>query len=441
MLSIGKLIAGGAEYYLDTVARGAEEYYLGAGEVPGRWVGAGSAQLGLEGEVTGTALRRVLDGHDKSGRPLLAGQAAKRMPGFDCTFNAPKSVSLMFALGSDEVRRQVRSAHDSAVDAALAVLEAEACRVRRGRGGVRGEAADGFVAAAFRHRTSRSGDPHLHTHVVVANLTRSTTDGRWSTLDGRQLYAWSRTAGFLYEAHLRAELTGRLGVGMDDDRRRLVAGAADLAGIPRRVIDHFSRRRRDIVERMAEVGSYGGHAAQIATYATRSAKDTTVPYPVLKDGWIERAARFGLDPAALDGLCDRTDRQAPSRDSISTDSLYLRLDAPNGLTAHRATFNRRDVIRHICERLTSGASVDDVVVLSDDYLRSRSVIALVEPGSERIRRADGRSAPIPTDQQRWTTPDMMETERLLIGMATKPIRDRARFGRSLRPTPRVSVRG
>lgn len=80
-------------------------------------------------------------------------------------------------------------------------------------------------------------------------------------------------------------------------------------------------------------------------------------------------------------------------------------------------------------------------LLSDDYLRSRSVIALVEPGSERIRRADGRSAPIPTDQQRWTTPDMMETERLLIGMATKPIRDRARFGRSLRPTPRVSVRG
>lgn len=55
------------------------------------------------------------------------------MPGFDCTFNAPKSVTLMFALGSDEVRRHVSAARDAAVDAALAILETEACRVRRGR--------------------------------------------------------------------------------------------------------------------------------------------------------------------------------------------------------------------------------------------------------------------------------------------------------------------
>ena len=187
MLSIGKLAPGRADYYLDAVAKGTEEYYVGSGEAPGRWVGRGAEQLGLAGEVDGRTLRAVLAGHDLAGTSLLARQGPKRMPGYDCTFNAPKSVTLMFALGSVETRRQVREAHETAVDAALAVLEDEACRVRRGRGGAHVRPGDGFVAAAFRHRTSRSGDPHLHTHVVIANLARSESDGRWTTLDGRQL--------------------------------------------------------------------------------------------------------------------------------------------------------------------------------------------------------------------------------------------------------------
>jgi conjugative relaxase-like TrwC/TraI family protein len=197
VLSIGKLSPGRADYYLDIVARGAEEYYVGSGEAPGRWVGRGARRLGLAGDVDGSDLRHVLAGRDGSGIALLGRQGPQRMPGFDCTFNAPKSVTLLFALGSDEARRQVRAAHDAAVDAALAVLETEACRVRRGRGGTDVLPGEGFVAAAFRHRTSRSGDPHLHTHVVVANLARSAADGRWTALDGRQLYVWCRTAGFL----------------------------------------------------------------------------------------------------------------------------------------------------------------------------------------------------------------------------------------------------
>lgn len=134
--------------------------------------------------------------------PLLS-ECSPCTGAFDCTFTAPKSVTLLFALGSTEVRREVGTAHDAAVDAALAVYEAEAARVRRGRGGKQVLQADGFVAAAFRHRTSRAGDPHLHTHVVVANMAHAPSDDRWTTLDGRQLYACCRTTGFLYEAHLR----------------------------------------------------------------------------------------------------------------------------------------------------------------------------------------------------------------------------------------------
>lgn len=414
MLSIGKLSPGRAGYYLDTVARGAEEYYLGAGEAPGRWVGHGAALLDLGGEVDGQDLSHVLAGRNPNGEPMLGRQGPDRMPGFDCTFNAPKSVTLLFALGSNEVRHEVRAAHQAAVDAALDVFEAEACRVRRGRGGAQVLPGEGFLAAAFRHRTSRAGDPHLHTHVVVANLAHSESDGRWSALDGRQLYAWCRTAGFLYEAHLRAELTGRLGVQWGPVRN----GIADVAGIPRRVIEHFSQRRHQITDRMAELGSHGGHAAQVATYATRPAKDTTIPYVNLVASWTARAVSVGLDDQTLAAACDRVARQLPARDEIDVDQLYRRLDAPDGLTEHRASFDRRAVIRQVCAELSVGASANDVVALADDYLQSRHVVALAEAGSERIRRTDGRSAPIPTDTQRWTTPDMLRVERLLVRMAT-----------------------
>ena len=93
--------------------------------------------------------------------------------GFDLVFSPPKSVSLLHALGDEETRRAVNEAHLSAWQAALGYLEDEACVTRRGRNGVHREHAGGFVAAAYQHRTSRAQDPHLHTHVIVANMAQS----------------------------------------------------------------------------------------------------------------------------------------------------------------------------------------------------------------------------------------------------------------------------
>ena len=85
--------------------------------------------------------------------------------------------------------------------------------VRRGaeRWGTRRMIADGFVAAQFPHRTSRLGDPHLHWHVLVANMARG-IDGRWSALDGTALYRPQRTVGVLFQTAMRRELTAALGV-------------------------------------------------------------------------------------------------------------------------------------------------------------------------------------------------------------------------------------
>ena len=157
-------------------------------------------------------------------------QGAPKVPGFDVTFCAPKSVSLLFALGEPEASNEVRNAADAAVAASMSVFEAEAARARRGQGGRERHQAEGFVGAAFRHRTSRAGDPHLHTHVVLANLVYCADDQRWSALDARAAVRVGQTVGHLYEAQLRGELTRRLGVAWGPMRN----GIADIAGISAR---------------------------------------------------------------------------------------------------------------------------------------------------------------------------------------------------------------
>ena len=177
VLSIGKLGRGQENYYLETVAKGVEDYYVGRGEAPGRWLGSMTSELGLDGRVSAEHLRQVLAGVDPTSGGRFARGGEHRVPGFDLTFCAPKSVSVLWGLGDRDISAAVRAAHDTSVDAAVQYLEDQACWSRRGTNGFVKLPGDGFVAAAFRHRTSRAGDPHLHTHVVVSNATRS-ADGR-----------------------------------------------------------------------------------------------------------------------------------------------------------------------------------------------------------------------------------------------------------------------
>ena len=252
VLNIGVLGPGSEQYYLGSVPLGAEDYYLG-GEVPGRWVGHGAEIVGLGGEVAGEALTELLADRDPRTGATLGCGSNRRVPAFDLTFSTPKSVSVLFGLSEPHVAVAVRDAHESAVDAALDYLERHAVWSRRGRNGIDQVVGDGLVGAAFRHRTSRAGDPHLHTHVLVANTVRG-PDGNWRTLDFRHVYAHAKTAGYLYEAHLRHLLSERLGLAWRPVRN----GTAELAGITDTVTRAFSTRRREIEAAMAARGETSG---------------------------------------------------------------------------------------------------------------------------------------------------------------------------------------
>ena len=422
MLSLGKLAPGQQQYYLDTVARGAEEYYTGAKEAPGEWHGTASVRLGLSGEVDADKLGAVLaHEHPRTGEPLTRSRSHPQVAGFDATFSAPKSVSLLYALGDPEISNQVRNAHDVAVNAAFGVLEDHASVGRRGRGGLVKVTGDGFVAAGFRHRTSRAAEPQLHTHVVIANLVHAPADGRWTALDARPLYRWSRPVGFLYEAQLRWELTRRLGVAWGPVHN----GIADVAHIPTGAIEAFSTRRRQIVEHLALHGESGGRAAQIAAYATRAAKDPEATAENLVDGWRAKAKTHGLDHHVLAAaLHQQRLSDPPAPGSPSAEDLYVQLASPDGLTSRRSTFGRAEVLEAICDRLPGGGRVVDIVALADAFLASQHVISIGPPrpassGTDRTMAATDGSV------ERWTTPEMVATEDRLLGLVAQSQQEQA----------------
>ena len=374
MLNVGKLAAGpgAGRYYVDRVAQGREDYYAGEGEAPGTWLGGGAASLGLSGEVSEQGIVRLLEARDPgTGDPLRRPLASGAVAGFDLTFRAPKSVGVLFAVAEPEVVREIVGAHEAAVEQALAYMEREACRARRGQAGATVVDGRGFVAAAFRHRSSRAGDPLLHTHVVVANMTQA-ADERWTALDGRPVFRHAKTAGYLYQAALRAGLTERLQVRWTEVER----GTADVAGVPRGVIDHFSRRRAEILDHMAARGEHSARAAQVATLETRRSKEYSVPVERLRSEWRARAAEHGLDRFRL----RRVFRQPPER--ATRDRLVERLEGPHGLTREQSRFTRRDVVQAFAEAARSGAGVVEIERDATAFLARAEVVALPSEASE-----------------------------------------------------------
>ncbi len=412
MLSIGKLGQGQESYYLEAVAQGAEDYYTRAGEPPGRWMGSAARELGIGGEVESDGLRWALDGaHPRRGEPLAAHRGGSRIPGFDLTFSAPKSVSVLYGLGDDALATHICGAHETAVDAALDYVERHAAVARRGAGGHDRVTGNGFVAAAFRHRSSRAGDPQLHTHVLVANMTKG-SDGRWSALDGRRLYAHAKTAGYLYEAHLRAELTRRIGVEWGPVRN----GIADVRGVPQPVLRAFSRRRAEIDRALAERGERSARSAQIATLDTRRAKDYEVEPASLRSEWRRRARTLGfeLESRAVTGRAAATEPPAREVARIADE-----LASPRGLTSDRSSFTRREVIQAFCERLPQGIDVRTAEQLADEFLASGRTVPLATDVSalthgDVIRRSDGHAVKATTEERRHSTPELLETERRLL---------------------------
>ena len=172
------------------------------------WHGEGAAALGLPQHVSPRTFERVLAGY-VPGTEIRLGRARdgehEHRPGLDLTLSAPKSVSLEALLYGN---RRVLGAHDAAVRSTLDWVEAELLQTR-GYDPATGRrprvAADGLVAAGFRHLTSRDQDPQLHTHCILANMTRNRA-GEWRSVEPTEIRRNVKLIG----AYYRQELARRL---------------------------------------------------------------------------------------------------------------------------------------------------------------------------------------------------------------------------------------
>ena len=318
------------------------------------------------------------------------------------TFSAPKSVSVLFALGGDEVARHAVAAHRAGVHGAVAYVERHGLAARRGSGEDRSVIpTTGLVGASFTHGVSRNLDPHLHTHVVMSNLVRG-TDGRWSACDHRSIMAHRSAASAVYESHLRSELSQRLGVGW----AKGPGLRTEIAGVSPLLLGEFSSRSADIRMHMAGWRSHSARGARVAWAATRPRKAPGGRYDQLTSQWTRRARSLGIGPLDLVSVLEH---RASSGGVPRLDEH--RFGAVLSLTPDGAA-RRRDVVSAFGTAAVGGADAQSVERLADLWtppLSDRVQVGVAEdvrslrslvPGPHLLRGLGPRPVS-PSEHERW----------------------------------------
>jgi conjugative relaxase-like TrwC/TraI family protein len=395
---VAKLAVGREEYYTRELATDHQAYLSGHGESPGRWDGAGAASLGLEGEASVGGFRRMFEGrHPHTGELLGRAHGKVAVPAFDVVLRPTKSVSILYGLGDAATGRAVLDAHHAGVREAVCYLDTH-IGTRRGHAGHEHVSGQGLLSVGFDHRTSREGDPLLHTHLVVANRVQG-PDGRWTALDGRDLYRHRLAADAIYRATYQRELVRTLGVEWTAADRH---GNRELQGMPEDLVRAFSKRSDQIdleVERLEAAGrSRTPRLVQWAVHATRKTKQHERP-ETLYDRWRAEAAERGVDAEALvSQVTGRTRDREQGLSERPVAEAFDRLAGPAGLTAQASTFARQEVIAALGGEL-AGATRVQLEELADRFLAERAVAVVADRALE---------------ERRWSTPELLAVEQRLV---------------------------
>lgn len=435
MMSTMKLTS--VDYYVNADERGDRIAYYEdpAGGLDGerqRWfvppphdgVVAGVPAFARDGAaVDADDLRTLAAGrHPATGRTLVERKAAtgrKAMVGQDLTFSAPKSVSVLFAVGDAGVRTAIRAAQDAAVRRALSFLHAEgAITTRRGKRSARSEPAAHYALALFEHSTSRAHDPQVHTHCVLANAcVRS--DGTVGGVDNASILRHAGAAAAIYRTELASQLRTRLGVEAERAGRNF-----EIAGCPEATAAIFSKRRHAIEAAAEELGfdtSRNRKLAQIATLDSRTGK-CRVSAEDLETSWSAQLLTAGFDRAAIAeavrqaSASVRTGRRDGFDPDMPDDEIRrLAVKAAAGaavvaMSEHDAVVGRAAVLRQVVEGLQCIASADEALAAVEAVMASGELVAvgtdddgrpvystpaLIAAERDVLRHSDRTCAPLP----------------------------------------------
>lgn len=328
-----------------------DDYYT-RDRSPSEWHGAGARALGLDGPVDRATFAALVDGRLPDGLSLHRGGGARR-GGTDFEFSAPKSFSIQALVNDDQRLIEV---HRRAVEVARERIEATIATRVTERGAMRLEFTRSAVVAQFEHMTSRAGDPDLHSHVVVLNVTRR-GDGQWRSIENAEMFKEQR---LMYEIYLSELARGAKDLGYRISLGK--HGNPELAHITREQIEHFSRRSREVEAALVSEGltreTSTSAAKRAAALSTREAKKD-YDQIALRAEWIERGEQIGLQRITPN---EPVIQLRPNEFDRARDAVRF---AVEHLGEKEAAFSRRDVLVHAL-RAARGDATSKAITLELD---------------------------------------------------------------------------
>ena len=355
----------------------------------------------LQGHVPGTGIRL---GSIRNG-------LHRHRPGIDLVLSAPKSVALEALFEGDE---RVVDGHRQAVDETLDWIENRLLETRihdRSTGKRPRVRAHGMAAATFRHHASRNHDPQIHTHCVIANMTR-TPSARWGPVDPTSLRRNRNLIGAFYRNRLAAKLHD-LGFVIVPTLIGRVPGF-EIAGYDQAFLDAFSSRRREILQHLDRLGlPRTSRAAGLAALVTRRRK-VDRHLDALRPEWRRRAEHLGLSrPGALARpTAEERSPDPPLPDRSVTDIVWR-------------------AVEHL-EGKAPVLSTAELTAIALGHAPGRHTPAMVEQAITRLGR-DGHllEAKHRGMDRAFTTPHILEAEMTIVSWATSrngiPVSTRMEF--------------
>ncbi len=411
MLSIAK-IGGSAGFAANYYLNEEKNYYLseqGIGN-SSEWIGNGAQRNGLLGKaVEQEVLEQFLSGRAYDGEVATAPNG-KHKAGWDFTFSAPKTVSL---LGLKYGNKEVINAHDSAVRVVVKQIEKDAAQYRVCNAETKGKDfhnSDNITAAMVRHATSRENDPQMHTHVLVCNMTydqegmlRAMASERQQSGDvvngmAERVFRDQKFYTALYQSVL-AKSVKELGFQVQG----VGNGQFEVQGIPEALVKEFSQRRLQIVEQAKIHGVKTAQGMDVSTQATRQAKSYE-SIDALQADWDERALKHGafnpenIRNQATQELASSHAVLEHAKDSLEMAFAYL------GHTQTEMTYAK------LMEVALGHFSMDKKVTLSElnDVLNQKL--------------DDGSIIPLDKEQTRYTTEELINKEQALSRQTQQQLR-------------------
>jgi conjugative relaxase-like TrwC/TraI family protein len=405
MLDISKPLTSGKvqSYYRSEYSSASNSYFTQGGTLRGEWHGQLARALTLSGAVTAEAFDRLAEGqHPVTGEQLVrhrdtirtqAGEEVGHRAGWDLTFNAPKTVSLTALVGEDE---RVREAHRDAVRAALGATE-KYVQARIG-GNHPAETTGKWIAATFEHDTARPVNgypaPHLHTHVVVFNMTED-RNGQARSLQPYELFRVQSMATAVYQNQLEYELRA-LGYQIDRGRNH----APDIKGYSPEYLAAESLRSGQISQELAERGEVGREQRVRIAHQNRDEKLRLQPEE-LRSLHKQSAEAFGNQPGQVVEEASNRRSRAVSPEKAQEKSQAAVTFARDRLSERSAVFEHFEVIRDALRHTRGRAVLGDV---EQELARQKEQSRFLEVGHLRPHAPAAR----------YTTPEMVEAERQTI---------------------------